>query len=62
MHVVVNTNYCIELQSILNRRSRTKKINATIETSLKKCQKENSDVNEHHLDIKCKNFAIFGFQ
>ena len=48
MHVVVNTNYCIELQSILKWNKNGRSENGT---SLKKCQKENSDVNEHHLDI-----------
>ena len=41
MHVVVNTNDCIELQSILNWNKNERSENGT---SLKKCQKENSDV------------------
>ena len=49
MHVVVNINYCIELTSILkwNRNGRSEN-----GTSLKKCQKENSDVNEQHLGFR----------
>ena len=48
MHVVVNINYCIELTSILKWNKNGRSENGT---SLKKCQKENSDVNEQHLGI-----------